>query len=109
MKPTIVITGVSSGIGYDALRYLSQHGYFVFGSVRSGDAKAGLESEFPENFKALVFDITDPPAIQELHSESPNTSEIVVLRHSSTTPESLKAGRWNSWKTIASNTRSKSI
>ncbi len=64
MKPTIVITGVSSGIGYDALRYLSQHGYFVFGSVRSGEAKAGLESEFPENFKALVFDITDPPAIQ---------------------------------------------
>ncbi len=64
MKPAIVITGVSSGIGYDALRYLSQHGYFVFGSVRSGDAKAGLESEFPENFKALVFDITDPPAIQ---------------------------------------------
>jgi len=64
MKPTIVITGVSSGIGYDAVRYLSQHGYFVFGSVRSDDVKAGLELEFPENFMALVFDITDPPAIR---------------------------------------------
>jgi len=64
MKPTIVITGVTSGIGYDALRYLSQHGYFVFGSVRSDDAKARLELEFPENFKALVFDITDSSAIK---------------------------------------------
>ncbi len=64
MKPTVVITGVSSGIGYDAVRYLSQHGYFVFGSVRSGDAKAELESDFPENVEALVFDVTDPPAIQ---------------------------------------------
>ena len=56
MNPTIVVTGVSSGIGYDAVRYLSQHGYFVFGSVRSAEAKSRLESEFPENFEALVFD-----------------------------------------------------
>lgn len=65
MKPTIVITGVSSGIGYDTVRYLSQHGYFIFGSVRSDDAKAALELEFPDNFEALVFDVTDRPAIQQ--------------------------------------------
>jgi NAD(P)-dependent dehydrogenase (short-subunit alcohol dehydrogenase family) len=65
MNPTIVITGVSSGIGYDAVRYLSQHGYFVFGSVRSAEAKSRLESEFPENFEALVFDVTDNPAIKK--------------------------------------------
>jgi NAD(P)-dependent dehydrogenase (short-subunit alcohol dehydrogenase family) len=65
MNSTIVVTGVSSGIGYDAVRYLSQHGYFVFGSVRSVEAKARLESEFPENFEALVFDVTDKPAIQK--------------------------------------------
>jgi NAD(P)-dependent dehydrogenase (short-subunit alcohol dehydrogenase family) len=64
MDPTIVVTGVSSGIGYDAVRYLSQHGYFVFGSVRSSEVKAELESEFPENFEALVFDVTDVPAIK---------------------------------------------
>ena len=65
MQRTIVVTGVSSGIGYDAVRYLSQHGYFVFGSVRSAAAKARLEAEFPTNFEALVFDVTDKLAIQK--------------------------------------------
>lgn len=65
MIPTIVVTGVSSGIGYDAVRYLSQHGYFVFGSVRSAEARSRLESEFPENFEALVFDVTDKTATEK--------------------------------------------
>lgn len=63
MQPTVVITGVSSGIGRDAVRYLSACGYFVFGSVRSKAAKAEVESAYPENFEALVFDVTDKPSV----------------------------------------------
>ena len=63
MKPKVVITGVSTGIGRDAVRYLSSNGYFVFGSVRSAEAKAEIEAEYPENFECLVFDVTDKPAI----------------------------------------------
>ena len=63
MQPTVVITGVSSGIGRDAASYLSKHGYFVFGSVRSESARTELESALPENFRAVVFDVVDRPAI----------------------------------------------
>ncbi len=65
MKPTIVVTGVSSGIGYDAVRYLSQNGYFVFGSVRSSATAAELENKFPDNFRALIFDVLDRASIDE--------------------------------------------
>ncbi len=63
MQPTVVITGVSSGIGRDAASYLSKHGYFVFGSVRSESARTELGSALPENFRAVVFDVVDRPAI----------------------------------------------
>ncbi len=61
---TILITGVSTGIGFDAARYLIGKGYFVFGSVRDNAAKARLENTFSaENFRALLFDVTDQAAI----------------------------------------------
>lgn len=60
---TILITGVSSGIGYDAVKFLVHKGYFVFGSVRKESDQIRLEDELPNNFKALTFDVTDKPAI----------------------------------------------
>lgn len=63
MRPYVVITGVSSGIGRDAVRYLSANGYYVFGSVRSAEAKAEIESAYPDHFEALVFDVTDKPSV----------------------------------------------
>jgi NAD(P)-dependent dehydrogenase (short-subunit alcohol dehydrogenase family) len=63
MKSAIVVTGVSSGIGYDAVRYLSRHGYFVFGSVRSLDVADRLVATFPESFQPLVFDLLDRSAV----------------------------------------------
>lgn len=62
-QKAVLITGVSTGIGHDAARYLTRKGLFVFGSVRNAEAVARLEGEFPESFKALLFDVTDKPAI----------------------------------------------
>ena len=59
----ILITGVSTGIGYDAVRHFVGQGYFVFGSVRKEADQQRLESEFPERFKCLLFDICDQAAI----------------------------------------------
>jgi hypothetical protein len=63
MKSAVVVTGVSSGIGYDAARYLSRHGYFVFGSVRSSDVADRLAATFGESFQPLIFDLLDRSAI----------------------------------------------
>ena len=60
----ILITGVSSGIGYEIARYFLDQGDVVFGSVRKASDGERLEREFGENFHALQFDVTDHEAIQ---------------------------------------------
>jgi len=59
----ILITGVSTGIGFDATRYLIEKGFFVFGSVRNTEDAMRLSARFPYNFKALEFDVRDQKAI----------------------------------------------
>jgi NAD(P)-dependent dehydrogenase (short-subunit alcohol dehydrogenase family) len=60
---TAVITGVSTGIGFAAVKILIPKGFRVFGSVRSeGDADR-LKKQFGEGYVPLVFDVTDPERI----------------------------------------------
>ncbi len=56
---SIVITGVSSGIGYGAAGEFARHGYRVFGSVRKEEDAARLRERFGANFVPLVFDVAD--------------------------------------------------
>lgn len=65
----VLITGVSTGIGLDATRYLIEKGFFVFGSVRSQDDRIRLNSQFPTNFHCLIFDVTDADAIAKALEE----------------------------------------
>jgi NAD(P)-dependent dehydrogenase (short-subunit alcohol dehydrogenase family) len=61
----IVITVVSTGIGYAAALRLTKASHNVFGSVRNeADAKR-LQSELGENYHPLIFDVTDSNAIQD--------------------------------------------
>lgn len=63
MRPNVVITGVSTGIGLDAARLLIERGFRVFGSVRN-EADAGrVSAQLGEHFTPLLFDVTDPDAI----------------------------------------------
>ena len=63
MKKNIVITGVSSGIGRDALRLLHFKGYHIYGSVRKeADAKS-LTEAYPKGFTPLIFDVQDQEAV----------------------------------------------
>jgi NAD(P)-dependent dehydrogenase (short-subunit alcohol dehydrogenase family) len=61
---SVVITGVSTGIGWAAAKLLLQRGFRVFGSVRkAGDAER-LRDEFGVNFVPLSFDVTDEAAVR---------------------------------------------
>ena len=65
MKKNIVITGVSSGIGRDALRLLHQKGYHIYGSVRKeADAKS-LTEAYPQRFTPLIFDVQDQNVVNQ--------------------------------------------
>lgn len=61
----IVITGVSSGIGYGAAKEFASHGYHVFGSTRQMQDAARIKAEIGTNFTPLLFDITDGEAVKE--------------------------------------------
>ena len=66
MKPkskTILITGVSTGIGYGATKEFIHRNYTVFGSVRKQEDAQRLKINFGEKFIPLVFDVTDQASI----------------------------------------------
>lgn len=60
----ILITGISSGIGYAAARDLSSRGYHVFGSVRRQEDAQRLGDEMGPGVTPLLFDVTDHGAIE---------------------------------------------
>lgn len=61
---SVVVTGVSTGIGWSITKVLIQNGFHVFGSVRkAGDAER-LKTDFGELFIPLLFDITDEKNVQ---------------------------------------------
>lgn len=61
---SILITGVSSGIGYGAAKEFAISGYQVFGSVRKEKDAQRLKNELGDCFIPLLFDVTDSIAVQ---------------------------------------------
>lgn len=56
-QPTVVVSGVSSGIGLGIASYLTQAGYSVFGTVRSEKDAIIASGTLTDNFRPLVVDI----------------------------------------------------
>ena len=63
--PSVVVTGVSSGIGWGTAKVLLQHGFQVFGSVRKQEDADRLSAEWGKAFTPLLFDITDEQAVRQ--------------------------------------------
>lgn len=80
----ILITGCSSGFGYDATKYLAQKGHHVFATMRNVNGKnAQVASELKEfaqtnnlNIDVLEMDVTSDDSVNDAIS---NISEIDVL------------------------------
>ena len=70
MKPNALITGVSTGIGFDAARLLIERDYRVFGSVRKQTDADKVSQELGRISHPLLFDVTDEPAIAAAPSRS---------------------------------------
>ena len=61
---SVVVTGVSTGIGWGITKVLIQRRFRVFGSVRKLQDAERLSREFGEGFIPLLFDVTDEAAVQ---------------------------------------------
>ncbi|HKO69600.1 MAG TPA: SDR family oxidoreductase [Bradyrhizobium sp.] len=60
---SVVITGVSTGIGWASAKLLLDRGFRVFGSMRKQVDADRLKGEFGPNFTPLMFDVTDEAAV----------------------------------------------
>lgn len=63
---TWLITGVSSGFGYEMTKQLLEKGDRVIGTVRNQDKVAEFIAKYPQTFACKVLDVTDIPAIHKL-------------------------------------------
>jgi NAD(P)-dependent dehydrogenase (short-subunit alcohol dehydrogenase family) len=61
---SVVVTGVSTGIGWGITKVLIQRGFLVFGSVRKTQDAERLSKEFGGQFVPLLFDVTDEAAVR---------------------------------------------
>jgi NAD(P)-dependent dehydrogenase (short-subunit alcohol dehydrogenase family) len=61
---SVVVTGVSTGIGLETMKVLIRHGFRVFGSVRKTEDAERLKKQFGEACIPLIFDITDEKNVQ---------------------------------------------
>lgn len=59
----ILITGASTGIGYDLTKVFLAKGYKVYGSVRKQSDAERLRNELGDAYRPLIFDVTDHDAI----------------------------------------------
>lgn len=64
-RKSVVVTGVSTGIGRGVTKVLTDRGLHVFGSVRkTADAEA-LVAAFGDAVTPLIFDVTDEATVRE--------------------------------------------
>src|SRR5580700_1272798 len=61
----VVVTGVSTGIGWGTTKVLVSKGFRVFGSVRKPADADRLQRELGNGFVPLMMDVTDADAVHE--------------------------------------------
>jgi len=70
----VVVTGVSTGIGYALVKeLLDRGGYRVFGSVRKQADVDRLRADFGDGFVPLLFDVTDEDGVKTAVSQIKQT------------------------------------
>ncbi|MGX1197616.1 SDR family oxidoreductase [Parvibaculum sp. MBR-TMA-1.3b-4.2] len=66
---SVVVTGVSTGIGRGATRVLAENGIHVFGTVRKQEDADALKKEFGDRVTPLILDVTDEAALRQAAAE----------------------------------------
>jgi len=69
-KRNWLITGVSSGFGYEMARQLLERGDRVVGTVRDVSKVSDLKDKYPQTFICVILDVTDTNANHEVVNRS---------------------------------------
>lgn len=60
----VVVTGISTGIGWNTAKVLTENGFHVFGSVRTEKDATRIKADFGDRVTPLVFDVVDETSIR---------------------------------------------
>ena len=66
---SVLVTGVSTGIGKAIAEELLKNDFFVIGSVRKKKDAEYFEENYSNNFKSVILDITKKKDIQNAKQE----------------------------------------
>lgn len=66
MSRTWLITGVSSGFGYEMTKQLLENGNTVIGTVRNTQKVKDLIEKYPDTFDCRILDVTDVPSVHSV-------------------------------------------
>ena len=70
MKKVWLITGVSSGFGYEMTKQLLEKGDTVIGTVRNTAKVQNFVEKYPDTFDCKILDITDREAVEQTVRDS---------------------------------------
>ena len=79
MKDIMIITGGTSGLGYELVKEAINKGYFVCNLARNKEKMDKLDSEFSDNYKGFVGDITDAKFVKEAMKEINDLGNVACL------------------------------
>ena len=82
---TILITGVSTGIGKSCAKILSSNNYKVFGTIRTEEDAEILKKELGEFFFPIIMDVTNEESIYKakgiIEQQIPNKKLEVLINN----------------------------
>ena len=79
MQKNILVTGASTGIGFDCVRCLTENGFTVVATVRKPEDKLNLEKNFGASVKVLLLDVSDFASVERLPEKLKSDFQITEL------------------------------
>ena len=79
MNNIVIITGGTSGLGLELVKEALNRGYFVCNLARNREKMVELDSEFKENYKGFIGDVSDEEFVKKSIKEINQLGDISFL------------------------------
>lgn len=79
MQKVVLVTGASSGIGWDTVRALTENNFLVVATVRKPEDKERIEKKFNDKVRVILLDVADWSSVDLLPDQLRQKFQIQKL------------------------------